>query len=115
MKEPIRASRKFRIWEYRVSHDQLLLRSPKDSASRNFDVIFVGVQYFALPSYFDGLEISLGTTEEILRVQQDYGKPVLAERVFSLRSNGAQHVVVAASVRVSENDLDMFESSLDSF
>lgn len=115
MKEPIRTDRTFRVWDYRVSHDQLLLRSPKDAGMRNMDVIFVGVEYLSLPSQLNGLEISPGTAHEILLAEQGCGKQLSAEHVFSVRTKAGKHVVAAASVRVFENDLDLFESSLESF
>lgn len=115
MQDPIRTDRKLRMWEYRVSHDQLLLRSPKDGASRNLDIVFVGVQYVALPARLDGVEIGRGTEDDVLRAEQACGKPVAADRVFSVHTGGGQYMIVAASVRMFENDLDMFESSLESF
>jgi hypothetical protein len=42
--------RYFQVWEFRVSHQQLLLRSPHDEQHPLcIDVIFAGVDYFALP------------------------------------------------------------------
>jgi hypothetical protein len=42
--------RKFQFWQYRVSHGEVLVRSPKDAAHpRNVDLMFVGVEYVDLP------------------------------------------------------------------
>jgi hypothetical protein len=39
-------SRRFQLWEYRVSHGSLLVRSPKGpDATTNVDLVFDGVEY----------------------------------------------------------------------
>jgi hypothetical protein len=43
------------------------------------------------------------------------GKAVPRNQVFVIESGGRRYVVVAAAVKVLENDLDIFESSLERF
>jgi hypothetical protein len=112
----IRSDRSFRVWDYRASHDQLLIRSPKGGTnSRNQDVIFTGVEYFSLPTRLDGLEVAPVSSTEIPDATRGYGKKIAPERVLAIRSGGQRHLVIAASVREEENDLDLFESSLETF
>jgi len=50
--------RSFRLWEFNVNHNQLLLRSPKKkSQPKNVDIAFVGVGYVELPTKLDGITI----------------------------------------------------------
>lgn len=116
MQQAIRSDRVFKVWEYRVSHAQLLLRSPKSEAHpRNLDVIFVGVEYLDLPTRLEGIEILPGDADDVRDAQRGHGKPVGRECVFALSSTGRRHIVVATSVRELANDLDLFESSLETF
>jgi hypothetical protein len=42
--------RRFQLWEYRVSHGSLLIRSPKGpDAEMNIDLVFSGVEFVACP------------------------------------------------------------------
>jgi hypothetical protein len=52
-------SRTFQVWEYQVSHGNLLIRSPQAPASKhspeqvtNLDLHFFGVDYFELPCLY---------------------------------------------------------------
>ena len=102
--------RRFQVWEYRVGHGSLLLRSPKGQQhDRNVDVVLVGVEYLALPHVLDGLSIVPASDDDLRRVAVDFA---LADRdsVFVLVSGGKRHLVVASSCEVNENDGDIFDS-----
>ena len=112
----IKSSRMFRVWEYRVSHSQLLLRSPKNDAEpENHDVIFFGVEHLDLPTSLMGIAITGGEAAEIAGGQNQRRKASPAAKQFALDSGGHRYRVVAAGVREQKNKLDLFESSLDSF
>jgi hypothetical protein len=109
-------NRRFRIWEYRVSHDQLLVRSPRaERHPRNVDVIFVGVEYLELATMFEGLEIAEPTDADLAHVRAAYKAEVRPDYVRVLVSQGRRYLVVAAGMKIEENELDLFESSLESF
>ncbi len=102
----------FQVWEYTPSHASLLIRSPRGVARPfNIDLIFRGVDYMALPHLMRGLSVDRLGDREDLRL------PTLprldrASSVFVLSSDGLDHVVVAVSVDVNENDDDIFTSVL---
>lgn len=105
-------NRRFQVWEYKVSHQQLLIRSPKSQDhDTNLDLIFVGVDYLALPKSMDGISI-VPPNEAELRFASEFRKE--SQRIV-LESAGQRHLVIAAKFQVSENTLDLFESSLESF
>jgi hypothetical protein len=101
----------FQLWEYRVSHGQMLVRSPKSPTQQtNVDIVFVGVEYVDLPRYLRELEIEEPTEADIAFAEDRLGKPVDAKAITVLRAKGKHHIVVAAAVKVTESDMDIFES-----
>jgi hypothetical protein len=116
----MKSERTFKVWEYQVSHGQLLIRSPKSPATggepervTNLDVICVGVKYMAVPRAMKGLELADATDEELSGLASVLGRPVKADEVSVLISQGHRHVVVASRISVAENDWDIFESPFE--
>jgi hypothetical protein len=108
--------RNFRLWDFKVSHDQLLLRSPKNAENpKNLDVAFVGVEYIELPTKLKELTVGEAGDDDFRRADLGVGKAVPRNQVFVIESGGRRYVVVAAAMKVSETDLDLFESSLERF
>jgi hypothetical protein len=108
--------RRFRMWDYRVSHDQMLLRSPKSEEHlRNQDLVFVGVQYLELPTMLKELALVEPKAVERERVAQVLGRSIPEDQVFVLSTGQSRFLVVAAAMRSFENDLSFLESSLESF
>ena len=115
-----KSDRPFKIWEYQVSHGQLLIRSPKAPATEkspefrtNLDVVFLGVDYMAIPGAFRGLELMSPTPDEIQHLEVLLGKPIAPDNVKILASEGKRFPVVASTFSVSENDWDIFESPFE--
>jgi len=112
--------RVFKLWEYQVSHGQLLVRSPKCPATHgvreqvtNIDFVCLGVEYLALPRILRGLEITLPTDEELTQIEIFVGKRVEPNEVRVLQSGGNRFSVVASSFSLSENGWDIFESPFE--
>ena len=109
------SDRRFQIWEYKVSHQQLLIRSPKSKEhATNLDLIFVGVDYLALPKSMDGISV-VPPDEAEQRFASTFNSESYSPQIIILETRGKRHMVIAAKYRVFENDLDLFESSLESF
>lgn len=102
--------RRFQIWEYRVSHGSLLIRSPKSPhVDRNVDLVFVGVEYLAVPRILRGIVLERGSAEDRMRLA-DVGQDADPERLYILVSEGSRHPIVAVACRVDEHDRDIFDS-----
>lgn len=106
------SNRQFKLWDYNVSHQQLLLRSPRTgNETNNLDVVFWGVKHVCLPSILDELSLRLATTEEANRLSDmittDSGVPV-----FRVQASDGSGVVVADGCKVMQNELEIFDSSL---
>ena len=108
--------RKFQLWEYRVGHGSLLVRSPKDSEHpTNVDVICMGVEYLELPRFMADLSIEQANPDEVSRartVLMDRFRKTERTRIFAAAGN--RFLVVSISLSVSENKDGFWESPFDS-
>ena len=110
------SDRTFRLWDYNISHKQLLLRSPKSpSIAMNVDVVLWGVEYINICSKLKGILIVNPSSEEVAQVGQALEGESVAPRVYCFLSGGRRFVVAADGFKVLRNDLDIFESSLEYF
>src|SRR5262249_3878557 len=109
-------ARSFQIWAYHISHARMVIRSSRgEGHPRNLDMVFLGVDYLSLPSRLEGLEIAEPTAADLDRVRAAYRTDVQPEFVHVLASKGRRNIVVAAGVKVEENDLESFDSGLDRY
>ncbi|PTY02774.1 hypothetical protein DB347_22770 [Opitutaceae bacterium EW11] len=112
----MKSTRVFQTWEFRVSHGQLLIRSPKGKSDpTNQDVIFHGVEFMEIPRYFSGLEVADATEEETRKVAMKIPDRIKKVKVFVLISANQRSLVAAAAFKQSENELDIFVTSLETF
>lgn len=114
------SERLFKVWEYQVSHGQLLIRSPKAPGSQsnpeqvsNLDLVFIGVEYMALPRLLQGIELVDATVDELGSLADILGHSIGIENVFVLRSGNHRFPVVAADLTANENNWDIFESPFE--
>lgn len=106
--------RSFQLWEYRVSHGSLLIRSPKKDGQRfNVDLKFFGVEYISVPRHLREIALSSATNEEMQYLERLLAKPIEKEKIFVFQSPAARYIVVAAGMKVDENELDIFESPFE--
>jgi hypothetical protein len=113
-------ARTFKVWEYQVSHAQLLIRSPKSPATptsqewtTNVDIVCLDVEYMALPRDLPGLQLVSATSEDLQQLASILGKMPEANTVTILLSGGRRFPIVAFRVSISENDWDIFESPFE--
>jgi hypothetical protein len=100
------SDRDFQLWDYTVSHAQLLLRSPATTAEPfNIDIVFLGVKELDLPTSMRGLTMT--GPEPLL----DAGRSPRDR--YRLTSGGKEYAIVAAAFRIYKNHLDLKESSLE--
>ena len=113
---PFVSTRQFRLWDYSVSHNQMLLRSPRSpEVPTNIDVVFWGVQYLEMPTMLDGIEMGEATSDESEAMERFAGKNFKTSDVHWIVSRHERFLVVASGFKVLENDLDIFDSSLEYF
>jgi hypothetical protein len=101
----------FQMWEYHVSHGELLVRSPRHGVDgRNRDLMFFGVEYVELPRHLPNLELDDPTEKDLARACERLGRQVESHEVTALVSRGIRYIVVAAGVQVRESEMDIFDS-----
>jgi len=112
-----RSQRTFRIWDYSVSHSQLLVRSAHDQSDEctdNVDLIFSGVFYIALADIFRGLAVRSPSEAELDDIEERSGVAEDAtHRYYVLTSGGREYVVGAASLRIDTNRVPPWQTVLD--
>jgi hypothetical protein len=115
-----RSDRTFKVWEYQISHGQLLIRSPKVPATgtspeltTNIDLVCLGVDYMAVPRILHGLELLPPNPDEVRYLEALLGRAIALETIKVLASGGKRFSVVASSFSLSENDWDIFESPFE--
>ncbi len=107
------SDRRFKIWDYNVSHNQLLLRSPRTpEINTNIDFVFWGVEYIDLPTSFVGISLEPPERADMFNVERSIGKPCDISGVYCVVSGEQRHFVLASGFKVLENQLDIFETSL---
>jgi hypothetical protein len=93
------------MWDYNVSHKQLLVRSPQTSkVPDNVDVIFWGVRFIGTPTSFVGIIIRNAFPTELASVEVAAGKCDIKE-VFCIQSENKTHFIVAGGLKVLKNQL----------
>lgn len=109
------SNRRFQLWDYNVSHKQLLLRSPSSpEIAGNVDIVFWQVEYMALPTTLK--EVLLASANEVERVaiKTAFGTELEAS-LYRLDSGGRSYFVAAGGFKVLTNHLEIFESTLVDF
>jgi hypothetical protein len=100
------------MWDYNVTHKQLLLRSPRTSGeSDNIDIVFWGVEYVSIPTILDAVVL------DKVRMNELPEQPVLGDRdstmtAFRFGNTTTIGFVLAAGCKVLVNQLEIFDSSL---
>ena len=114
------SSRIFKVWEYQVSHGQLLIRSPIAPATpsapeqvTNVDIVFHGVDYMALPRLMRGVAILEPTLDELSSLEVTLGCSIEKENLIIVHSGGQRFPIVASGISVNENTWDIFESPIE--
>ena len=107
---PFRSDRRFRVWEFWVSHSMLLIRSAHSEVSpHNVDLVFNGVSFLSIPWLFEGLTVNQGDDAAHSDFQRMFPGRVHFEipghALFVLESGpGTASYIAAASLLVDHND-----------
>ena len=114
--EIFKSDRYFTIFDFVISHGQLLLRSQKtDDLPKNIDVIFFDTTFIQSFSRLKGLHIKrLGKGIDLpeystVKKYLDYDNNYL----YEIDSNDEKYYIAASFVRIFENQLEFSESSLN--
>lgn len=109
------SDRYFTLFDFSISHAQLLIRSCKnDEYKKNIDIIFFDVKFQQVITRFYGLSIRKVPPEQTqLSSKVVVGYLTGSENhLFELTSNNEKYLVAASFFRVYENELEFTETSL---
>jgi hypothetical protein len=100
--------RQFQIWAYSVSHQSLLLRSPKaaDKGSR-IDVLFKGVARLHIPTTIVGMQIEAATIAPVAGTES-FAQDLVRWNIVCAHETG---FVDAVAVFAHEDELEFFDPS----
>jgi hypothetical protein len=108
------STRQFKLWDYNISHRQLLLRSPQTrNTPENTDILWWGVVLISLPSVLNGLTLRVATADESTRRLSEFQFGLNHQvHVYVVETTIGDAFVIAAGCKVLTNNMDIFESSL---
>ena len=114
------STRRFQVWLYTVSHAQLLLRAnPRFEGDERIEVLFKAVHWMSIPTVLHGLTIQELDPDSARALLANFGDApfhdgerqgtthvlVTGDRVFSVRGDGYEGVVVALAAYVHRDNL----------
>lgn len=114
-KEIFKSGRYFTVFDFAVSHGQLLLRASKDENNlKNIDIIFFGVRYIQLFTSLLGISIRLVDKNKSLIDYDSVSSLLNSEEncLFEIETKGDVFYIAASYLKVYENELEFNETSL---
>jgi len=108
-----RPERVFQLWAFTVGMGRLLLRSTKSgSFGTRVDVLFQNVKAINLPTYLDGLVVTVAGPEFQERIVEATGLlPDADTTFFEVECSGRRGFVVASVAVQDEDEGEFFEPS----
>jgi hypothetical protein len=102
--------RHFKLWDYSVSHSNLLIRSPEaPGIADNVDIICAAVDYVAVHTLLGEIEVREAPPEVIQEVEKKMGKPLAKDsRVWVFEGASGQSVVACAQLQIKKHSQSMF-------
>jgi hypothetical protein len=107
--------REFQLWEYRVSHGTLLIRSPANEAmglQSTVDILCNAVAYLAMPRHIGRVSIEDPNEREVVELRRSLGNILDHHKIFIFVSDLRRHVLVCAKFTVHEFEGDFMRSPL---
>ncbi len=104
--------RQFQLWEYRVSHGSLLIRSPPPGQhiGTSIDIICVGVEYLAAPRFLGEITVSQAPETEFESLKKVLGRELPHSKLWTLQGPRGRFLVVGVALKIQEHWGDIFDS-----
>ena len=114
-KEIFKSDRYFTVFDFIISHGQLLLRASKgDDNIKNIDIIFFGARYIQLFTSLSSISIRIVDKNKDL-INYDSVSSFLnndENYLFEIETNNEKFYIGASYFKVYENELEFNETSL---
>ncbi len=106
--------RNFQLWEYKVSHGALLIRSPKKGdMKQNIDIKFYGVEYVSAPRHLNEISIEPPNDEDLESIEKVLGEKIPREKVSIIVSGENRYSIVSSAQMINSNELGIFDSPFE--
>lgn len=102
-------NRNFKLWFYHVTHNEALIRSPKNDVYDNIDIYFADIKYIEVPSILTNLHIDKATKEDVEYLSKKIENDITIEDIKVMISEKHRYYIVASVMKIMENDLELFE------
>lgn len=113
-KEFYKSERYFTIWDYSVSHGQLLLRADKRKGfETNIDIIFFDTTFIQLYAFLEGIQIKI--LDKPVPIKYNSVKKYVGQNennLFEIETKNEKFYIAASFIKIFENHLEHYESSL---
>jgi len=113
--EIFKSERYFTVFDFVISHGQLLLRSSKDDDNvKNIDIIFSGTRYVQLFTSLSSISIKVVDKKSNL-INYDCVSSFLSHNnnyLFEVETSNEKFYIGASNFKVYENELEFNETSL---
>jgi hypothetical protein len=112
---PARFNGEFGVVLYHQHHGVLLLRSGDrdDGGPRRIDLLFRGVVWMSLPSWFDDFTVEQCLVDEVLeRIPPKHRGKVHSRRVYRIDIDRTPHYVVAGNLAIAQDNSPYFDPSI---
>jgi len=113
-KEIFKSDRYFIVFDYLVSHGQLLIRSDKRKGGKeNIDIIFFDTSFVQLFTMLFGITIRRVDKSKVANyISLNKYLSEEENNLFEIKSGEEKYYIAASFVRVFENQLEFNETSL---
>jgi hypothetical protein len=111
---PARFTGQFGLVLYYQQHGVLLLRSydREDGGPKRIDILFRGVIWMSIPSWFQDFILERGVHDEVFEfIPRSHRAKAESRKVYRLSIDGTPHYVIAGNVLVSSDELSWFDAS----
>src|SRR5438046_542324 len=109
------SERYFTLFDIIISHGQLLLRSQKNNALPNIDIIFFDTFYIQVPYSLYGIKIlkqdDFSALPNYPEVKEYLNRST--KSLFEIQTRGGSFYIAASFFKAFENDFDFSKSSLN--
>ncbi|MGJ1323038.1 hypothetical protein ACR780_10125 [Sphingobacterium faecium] len=113
-KEIFNSKKSFVVFDYFISHGQLLIRSKKsDNQKYNIDIIFFNTSFLQLFTFINGITIKIVNKSNFSKYDSvvkylEYDN----SNLFEITSSNEKYYIAASFVQIFENELEFNETSL---
>ena len=112
MKLPLNLVSSITLQDFFISHKQLLMRC--EMVNENLDILFNGLKYMEIDSFIPPSVLREGTSIEYDDLAKRKKIKIFPnQKLFVFSNDNCDYFILADSIKISKNNLDFMESSIE--